>query len=251
MADLEPGRKVFVRYLPRDGWHARLLLHPATKQTVEEVCEEELEATLEDKGGFWILTPDGDIYPEMIAVPPLLGIIPCDDQERPLPREATPAGSRLARPYDFEPGRGPGVPTPRIFLQLQTAAMNVGQAAPARQAGNAAAAPAAAQVGLGHKDSLPAPVKGGTWSALPLVKPAGSKPEKSKSWAVASDIAIFRVESDEQLYLGTGKTRGLLMVCPALEDYVAAELHRESSAAKERRKMREERQAARAPPGKK
>ena len=63
--------------------------------------------------------------------------------------------------------------------------------------------------------------------------------------------ADFKVESDEHLYLGTGKTRGLLMVCPALEDYVAAELHRESSAAKERRKMREERQAARAPPGKK
>ena len=50
--------------------------------------------------------------------------------------------------------------------------------------------------------------------------------------------------------LGSGATRGLIMVAPALEDYVAGELHRESAAAKERRKMREERGLARpTPPG--
>ena len=56
------------------------------------------------------------------------------------------------------------------------------------------------------------------------------------------------VEDDEHLYMGTGLTRGLLMICPDLEDWVAGELQREASAAKERRKMREERGLVRPPP---
>ena len=47
------------------------------------------------------------------------------------------------------------------------------------------------------------------------------------------------VEEDSHLYLGTGRTRGLLMVCPALEEHVATELGKEATA-KERRKIREE-----------
>lgn len=54
-------------------------------------------------------------------------------------------------------------------------------------------------------------------------------------------IAVGSVDSDEHLYLGTGRTRGLLMISPELEDHVSQELQRETSAAKERRKMREER----------
>ncbi|CAK0804444.1 unnamed protein product [Prorocentrum cordatum] len=54
--------------------------------------------------------------------------------------------------------------------------------------------------------------------------------------------------NDEFLYLGLGETRGQIMLCPALDEYVAANLHRESTAAKERRKLREERQLARASP---
>ena len=57
-----------------------------------------------------------------------------------------------------------------------------------------------------------------------------------------------QIDDDEHLYMGTGKTRGLVMVAPALEDFVAAELQRETAAAKERRKMREERAGARPPP---
>ena len=49
------------------------------------------------------------------------------------------------------------------------------------------------------------------------------------------------IDDDAFLYMGTGRTRGLLMVCPALEEYVAAELAKETAAAKERRKLREER----------
>ena len=55
---------------------------------------------------------------------------------------------------------------------------------------------------------------------------------------------------DEHLYMGTGETKGLLMVSPALSEYIADELHKESTVLKERRKIREERQAGRHPPGK-
>ena len=59
------------------------------------------------------------------------------------------------------------------------------------------------------------------------------------------------VDEDSFLYMGTGRTRGLLMISPALEEYVAGELSKETSAAKERRKLREERGAAKAQPQKK
>ena len=56
------------------------------------------------------------------------------------------------------------------------------------------------------------------------------------------------VDDDAFLYMGTGRTRGLLMVCPALEEYVASELQKETAAAEERRKLREERGAKSGPP---
>ena len=48
-------------------------------------------------------------------------------------------------------------------------------------------------------------------------------------------------DDDAFLYLGTGKTRGLLAVCPDLESWVASELAKETATLKERRKAREER----------
>ena len=56
------------------------------------------------------------------------------------------------------------------------------------------------------------------------------------------------VEEDSHLHLDTERTRGLLMVCPALEEHVASELGKEAAAAKERRKIREE-QKEKAPKG--
>ena len=46
---------------------------------------------------------------------------------------------------------------------------------------------------------------------------------------------------DSFLYLGSGKTRGLLAVSPQLEEYVASELSKETATLKERRKARGER----------
>ena len=50
---------------------------------------------------------------------------------------------------------------------------------------------------------------------------------------------------DQFLYMGTGETRGLLMVSPALQEHINSELHREAAILKEKRKVREERALAR------
>ena len=47
-------------------------------------------------------------------------------------------------------------------------------------------------------------------------------------------------EEDSHLYMGTGRTRGLLMVALDLEAFVAQELSKETATMKERRKAREE-----------
>ena len=56
-------------------------------------------------------------------------------------------------------------------------------------------------------------------------------------------------DEDEYLFMGVGETRGLVMVSPNLEDYLATQLSKESAVMKERRKMREERQLSRASAG--
>eukprot|EP00959_Pyramimonas_sp_CCMP1952_P467302 9491354-Pyramimonas_sp.AAC.1 len=50
---------------------------------------------------------------------------------------------------------------------------------------------------------------------------------------------------DEYLYMGTSETRGLLMVCPTLVEHIQAELHKEATLMKEKRKLREERMLSR------
>ena len=52
------------------------------------------------------------------------------------------------------------------------------------------------------------------------------------------------IADDEFLFLGTSETRGMLMVCPELSDHITAELHKEATVMKERRKLRDERRIA-------
>ena len=51
--------------------------------------------------------------------------------------------------------------------------------------------------------------------------------------------------NDQYLYLGTGETRGLVMVSPELQEHINSELHREAAIMKERRKVGEERMLSR------
>ena len=51
-------------------------------------------------------------------------------------------------------------------------------------------------------------------------------------------------EEDSRVYLGTGQTRGLLMIAPELDEVASGLRAQETAAAKERRKLREERTGA-------
>ena len=52
-------------------------------------------------------------------------------------------------------------------------------------------------------------------------------------------------EEDSFLYLGVSSTRGQVMMCPELEEFVSSQLQREGSVMKERRKLTEERELVR------
>ena len=49
------------------------------------------------------------------------------------------------------------------------------------------------------------------------------------------------IEEDSHIYLGTGQFRGLLMIAPELEEFASGVLAKETAAAKNRRKLHEER----------
>ena len=59
------------------------------------------------------------------------------------------------------------------------------------------------------------------------------------------------IEEDSHIYLGTGQTRGQLMIAPEVEEFASSVLAKETAAAKERRKLREERSGAPPAVGKK
>ena len=61
---------------------------------------------------------------------------------------------------------------------------------------------------------------------------------------VAGALFGSSIEKDSHIYLGTGRTRGLLMISPELEEFASRVLAKETAAAKERRKLREERSGA-------
>ena len=58
---------------------------------------------------------------------------------------------------------------------------------------------------------------------------------------VAGSLFAGSIEEDSHIYLGTGQTRGFLMIAPELEEFASGVLVKETAAAKERRKLREER----------
>ena len=61
---------------------------------------------------------------------------------------------------------------------------------------------------------------------------------------VAGSLFGGSIEEDSHICLGTGRTRGLLMIAPELKESASGVLAKETAAAKERRKLREERASA-------
>ena len=52
-------------------------------------------------GLFWILTPDGDVYPEFLRVPPATGTIWLNERNELIPTTMMPAGRNLEQVYEF------------------------------------------------------------------------------------------------------------------------------------------------------
>ena len=53
------------------------------------------------------------------------------------------------------------------------------------------------------------------------------------------------IEDERHLFMGTDEVRGNICICPALNEWIGDQLHKEALASKEARKAREERALAR------
>ena len=61
---------------------------------------------------FWIITPGGDLYPEQLNVPPLMGLGLCDDDGN-LVRSTLEGGQRVGQIHEFD-----ALPSPMQFQRL-------------------------------------------------------------------------------------------------------------------------------------
>ena len=87
------GKMVAVEYEGEAGlFHHRLILRTASTaamlNTTGKMCDS-------PNGLFWILTPDGDVYPELLRVPPATGIIWLNERNEPFSTTMMPAGRHL------------------------------------------------------------------------------------------------------------------------------------------------------------
>ena len=78
--------------------HQRLILRTASTapmfNTTGETCDS-------SNGLFWIRTPDGDVYNELLRVPPLTGSVWLNERNVPILTTMTPAGHHLRLVYEF------------------------------------------------------------------------------------------------------------------------------------------------------
>ncbi|CAK0825859.1 unnamed protein product, partial [Prorocentrum cordatum] len=119
---LEAGRKVSLFYQPEPlpapppKWHERVLLEPGSEMAMQKCTGESLY-----NGGmvWWVLTPDGDVYPEELAAPPLEGIAYYDDAEVPhLQLQVRPLPPPVAaNAHGFRADRSAGPPTPLLVMR--------------------------------------------------------------------------------------------------------------------------------------
>ena len=94
---LDMGKMIAVEYEEEAGlFHQRLILRTASKasmfNTTGRMCES-------PNGLLWILIPDGDVYPEILQVPPATGLVWLDERNEPVLTTMMPAGRRLDQVY--------------------------------------------------------------------------------------------------------------------------------------------------------
>ena len=132
---LEPGRTILAEYLTDLGvQHARLILKKTTAATMEAITGE--VATDDDSPIRWILTPDGDVYPEELSSPPLRSLFGFDKTGARVPLSRRRIGGKSDLIYGFAPA-GPG----SVELTVDTVLKACNAAAETDQLTTAAAAP--------------------------------------------------------------------------------------------------------------
>eukprot|EP00972_Heterocapsa_arctica_P037832 5569122-Heterocapsa_arctica.AAC.1 len=100
--------------------HSRLILLETTAKTMTAVTGE--EAADPASPIRWILTPDGDVYPEELSCPPLKSLSGLDANGERFPLDRRRLGHRSAQVYGFKQGRGGGEITVQNALQAAAAA---------------------------------------------------------------------------------------------------------------------------------
>ena len=96
---LDMGKMTALEYEGEAGFfHQRLILRTASiaamLNTTGRMCDS-------PNGLFWILTPDGDVYPELLRVPPATSVIRLNERNELIATTMMPAGRRFEQVYEF------------------------------------------------------------------------------------------------------------------------------------------------------
>ena len=114
---LDTGKMVAVEYEGETGlFHHRLILRTASTAAVLNTTGRMCDSP---NGLFWILTPDGDVYPELLQVPRATGLVWLNERNEPIPTTMMPAGCHLEQVYEFGAHRRILL-SPDVIQQQQT-----------------------------------------------------------------------------------------------------------------------------------
>ena len=204
---LRAGRKVLVQYaddLPL--WHARVLLHPAPLEIAVKVLG---SVDNNETEHWWVLTPDGDVYPEPLSVGAIEGLVTLPDSEVISPKLRDKHGKKLAQVYDFSEDKPAGRPSAITVCRALAAATApvtraTGKVDPLGQTGP-----------MGAKLVLPPAAAGAKWGAVAssgAVKKMAEIPVLDEVEAIKMPFVLGTLGGEvlviKQLVHGQGDRRG-------------------------------------------
>ena len=89
-------------------WHARVLLHPAPLEIAVKVLG---SVDNNETEHWWVLAPDGDVYPEPLSVGAIEGLVILPDSGVISPKLRDKHGEKLDQVYDFSEDKPAGRPS--------------------------------------------------------------------------------------------------------------------------------------------
>jgi len=146
------GMRLSVRWNRDEDWQARVILATATAAEYVDVMGAAPPPGAERAGDIWYcLTPDGDVYPHVLQVPPMVSVVPFDQTGQALDRtnRRGPAPAANARTYG-----GDWEPTPMAFLEALELATGSSYAS-GRPSGSTLAVSPTASPGSGSATPVP------------------------------------------------------------------------------------------------